>query len=113
MIVGSLADVGDAWATAPAARQGGYVAAYDALDNISGGIFAVSWSALAVFALLYAVAIAKSRIFPRLLGWISVASGLASITAVVAGVGLKGGGAFLFLLRLRWQRSGSHPARIP
>src|SRR6266545_8106075 len=36
MIVGSLADVGDAWATAPAARKGGYVAAYDALDNVSG-----------------------------------------------------------------------------
>src|SRR6266545_514948 len=36
MIIGSLADVGDAWATAPVARKGGYVAAYDALDNISG-----------------------------------------------------------------------------
>jgi hypothetical protein len=98
MIVGSLAEVGDSWATAPAAQQPGYVAAYDALDNVSGGIFGVSWAALGVFALLYAVAIAKSQIFPRPLVWISAASGLASITAVVVGVGLQGGGAFLFLL---------------
>ena len=36
--------------------------------------------------------------FPRLLAWISAASGVASITAIVVGVGLQGGGAFLFLL---------------
>ena len=98
MIVGALPDVADAWASAPAARQPGYVAVYDALDNLSGGIFGVSWAALGVFGLLYAVAIAKSPIFPRPLVWISGASGFASITAVVVGVGLQGGGAFLFLL---------------
>jgi hypothetical protein len=98
MIVGALPDVGDAWATAPTTRKPGYVAAYDALDSASGGVFAVSWAALGVFALLYAVAIAKSVIFPRPLAWISAASGLASITAVIVGVGLQGGGAFLFLL---------------
>jgi hypothetical protein len=98
MIVGALPDVGDAWARAPAVRKPGYVAVYDALDSVSGGVFAVSWAALGVFALLYAVAIAKSRIFPRPLVWISAASGLASITAVIVGVGLQGDGAFLFLL---------------
>ncbi len=98
MIVGALADVGDAWATAPAVRRPGYVAAYDALDNVSGGVFAVSWAALGVFALLYAVAIAKSRIFPRPLAWVSATSGLANITAVIVGVGLQRDGAFLFLL---------------
>jgi hypothetical protein len=98
MIVGALPDVADAWATAPAARKPGYVAVYDALDSVSGGVFAVSWAALGVFALLYAVGIAKSRIFPSPLVWIAAASGLASITAVIVGVGFQGGGAFLFLL---------------
>jgi hypothetical protein len=98
MIVGALADVGDAWAAAPAVRRPGYVAVYDALDSVSGSVFAVSWASLGVFALLYAVAIAKSRIFPRPLVWISATSGLASIAAVIVGVGLQWGGAFLFLL---------------
>jgi hypothetical protein len=98
MIVGSFADIGDDWAKAPAGQKAGYVAAYDALDNVSGGVFAVSWAALGVFGLLFAVAISRSQMFPRPLAWISAASGLASIIAVVIGIGLKGGGAFLFLL---------------
>jgi Domain of unknown function (DUF4386) len=98
MIVGSFAEIGDDWARAPAGQKAGYVAAYDALDNVSGGIFAVSWAALGVFGLLFAVAISRSEMFPRPLPWISAISGLASIIAVVVGVGLQGGSAFFFLL---------------
>jgi hypothetical protein len=98
MIVGSLADIGDDWASAPAGQKAGYVAAYDAIDKVSGGIFGVSWAALGVFGLLLAVAISRTEMFPRPLAWISAASGLASIIAIVVGVGLQGGGAFLFLL---------------
>jgi hypothetical protein len=98
MFVGSFANIGDDWAKAPAGQKAGYIAAYAALDNVSGGIFAVSWAALGIFALLFAVAIARSQMFPRPLAWISAASGLASIVAVVVGIGLQGGGAFLFLL---------------
>jgi Domain of unknown function (DUF4386) len=98
MIVASFADIGDDWAKAPASQKAGYVAAYDALDNVSGGVFGVSWAALGVFGLLFAVAISRSRMFPRPLAWTSAASGLAGIIAIVVGIGLQGGGAFLFLL---------------
>jgi len=98
MIVGSFVDIADDWAKAPAGQKAGYVAAYDALDNVSGGVFAVSWAALGVFGLLFAVAISRSGLFPRPLAWISAVSGLASIIAIVVGIGLRGGGAFFFLL---------------
>jgi hypothetical protein len=98
MIVGSFADTGDDWANAPAGQKAGYVAAYDALENVSGGIFGVSWAALGGFGLLFAVAISRSRMFPRPLAWISAASGLAGIIAIVVGIGLQGEAAFFFLL---------------
>jgi hypothetical protein len=98
MIVGSFADIGDDWANAPAGQKAGYVATYDALENVSGGVFGVSWAALGGFGLLFAVAISRSRMFPRPLAWISATSGLAGIIAIVVGIGLHGEAAFLFLL---------------
>ncbi len=44
MIVGSLPDVVRSWAEANPALKPGYIAVYDALGDVSGGVFAVSWA---------------------------------------------------------------------
>jgi hypothetical protein len=98
MIVGSFPDIAQAWAEATPALKPGYIAAYDALDDVSGGIFAVSWTTLGVFGIMYAVALSQSNLFPRTLAWISGASGIALIGAIVVGVGFQVSAAFLLLL---------------
>jgi hypothetical protein len=98
MVVGALTDVADAWAEAPTGLKAGYVAAFDALDNASGAVFAVSWAALGLFGLLYAAAILRDGFFPRWLGWVSAASAAAVIAAIVLGVGLQVDVAFVLLL---------------
>ena len=53
MIVGSLPDVARAWADAKPALKPGYVAVYDALGDISGGVFAVSWASFGLFGIVF------------------------------------------------------------
>jgi hypothetical protein len=98
MIVGSFPDIAQAWAEATPALKPGYIAAYDALDDVSGGVFAVSWITLGVFGIVYAVALSQSDLFPRKLAWISGASGIALIGAIVVGAGFQVSVAFVLLV---------------
>jgi hypothetical protein len=98
MVVGSFPDIARSWADATPALKPGYVAVYDSLDHVSGGVFAVSWAALGVFGVVYAVAIWRSGLFSKTLAWISVASGIALVGAIVVGVGFQVGAAFLLLV---------------
>jgi len=98
MLVGSLPDVASSWADAPAALQPGYVAAYDALGDVSGGIFAVSWAALGLFGLVFAAAVWRSEELSNVVAGLSAASGVALVGAVVIGVGLQVPIAFVLLI---------------
>jgi hypothetical protein len=98
MIVGSLPDVARSWAEANPALKPGYIAAYDALGDVSGGVFAVSWASLGVFGIVFSVALSRDDDFPRALTWISAASGVALAGAVAAGVGFQMSTAFALLL---------------
>jgi hypothetical protein len=98
MIVGSLPDVAHAWGETTPALKPGYIAAYDALGHVSGGVFAVSWTSLGLFGIVYGVALWQSDLFPRRLAWISFASGLALVSAVVLGIAFQVPVAFVLLV---------------
>jgi hypothetical protein len=98
MIVGSLPDVARSWAEANPALKPGYIAVYDALGDVSGGVFAVSWASLGAFVIVFSVALSRDDDFPRALTWISAASGGALAGAVAAGVGFQISTAFALLL---------------
>ena len=98
MVVGALPDVATAWADGPPGLKAGYVAAFDALSKLSGGIFAVSWAALAAFGLLYAAAMRAEQTYPRWLPWVSAASALSTLTALGLGTGFQLDIAFAFLV---------------
>ena len=98
MVVGSLPDVASSWADASPALRPGYVAAYDALGHVSGGIFSVSWTALGLFGIVFAVALRRSDEFSNVLAAISATSGVALVGAVVIGVGLQVPIAFVLLI---------------
>jgi hypothetical protein len=98
MVVGALPDVAKAWADGPPGRMAGYVAAFDALSNVSGGIFAVSWAALAIFGLLYAAAMRAEGTFPRWLPWVSMASAVFTLTGLALGTGFQLDIAFALLV---------------
>ena len=98
MLVGSLPDVASSWVDATPALKPGYVAAYDALGDVSGGIFSVSWAALGLFGLVFAVAAFRSEQFSNPLAGASAASGVALLGAVVIGVGLHVPVAFVLLI---------------
>ena len=98
MIVGSLPDIADSWATASPAMKPGYVAAYDAIDNASGAVFSVSWAALGGFGIVLAVALRRSRLYSAIVAWISVASDLALIAAIIVGIGFHIPAAFVLLV---------------
>jgi hypothetical protein len=71
---------------------------YDALWDVSGGVFAVSWASLGVFGIVFSVALSRDDDFPKALTWISAASGVALASAVAAGVGFQVSAAFALLL---------------
>ena len=98
MVVGSLPDVASSWADASTATQPGYVAAYDALGHVSGGIFAVSWAALGLFGIVFAVAVWRSEELSDVVAGVSATSGVALLGAVVIGVGLQVPIAFVLLI---------------
>jgi len=98
MIVGALADVGSAWADAPAGLKAGYVATFDAVSNVSGGIFAVAWAALAAFGLAYAAAMLVEGSFSRWLPWMSVGSAVSILAALALGLGFGLDIAFVVLV---------------
>jgi hypothetical protein len=74
MIVGSLPDVARSWAEANPALKPGYIAVYDALGDVSGGVFAVSWASLGAFGIVFSVALSRDDDFRRALTWISAPS---------------------------------------
>jgi hypothetical protein len=98
MVVGSFPEIAASWADAPPAVQPGYVAAYDALDHVSGGMFAVSWAALGLFGVVFAVALWRSDEFSNLVAGLSTTSGVALVGAVVIGVGFQVPIAFVLLI---------------
>jgi hypothetical protein len=98
MVAGSFPDIAASWADAPAAVQPGYVAAYDALDHVTGGIFGVSWAALGFFGVVFGVALWRSDEFSHRLAGLSMASGVALLGAVVVGVGFQVQFAFVLLI---------------
>ena len=98
MIVGSFPAVADSWAKATPALQPGYVAVYDALDDVSGGVFAVSWTALGLFGIAYSWAVRHGDVFSSKLGWIAAASGISLISAMVVGLGFQVPAAFALLI---------------
>jgi hypothetical protein len=98
MMVGALPDVAKAWAGGPAGLKAGYVAAFDALSNASGGIFAVAWAALGIFSLLYAAAMLQEGTFPRWLPWLSLGSAIATLAALALGIGFQVDAAFMLLV---------------
>jgi hypothetical protein len=98
MIVGSFPDIAESWADASPALQPGYVAAYDALDDVSGGVFAVSWAALGLFGIVFAVALWRSDEFSNVVAAMSAACGVALVSAVVIGVALQVSIAFVLLI---------------
>ena len=67
---------------------------YDALGDVSGGVFAVSWASLGVFGIVFSIALSRDDDFPKALTWISAASGVALAGAVAAGVGFQMSTAF-------------------
>ncbi len=98
MIVGSLPDVASAWADATPGLKPGYVAVYDALGHVSGGVFTVSWASLGLFGIVFSVALGRSGIFSRTLAGISAASGVALVSALVVGIVFRIDAAFLLLV---------------
>lgn len=98
MVVGSFPDIAESWAEAAPVDQPGYVAAYDALDHVSGGVFAVSWAALGLFGIIFAVALWRSADFSNVTAGISATSGIALVGAVVVGVGFQVSAAFVLLI---------------
>jgi len=90
--------VGSAWADAPAGLKAGYVATFDAVSSVSGGIFAVAWAALAAFGLAYAGAMLVEGSFPRWLPWMSAGSAVSIVTALALGFGLQLDIAFVVLV---------------
>lgn len=98
MVVGSLPEIARSWAEANPALKPGYVAVYDALDDVTGGMFAVSWAALGLFGIVYAVALSRSDLFSKTLAGISAASGVALVSAIVVGIVFQVPVAFVLLI---------------
>jgi len=98
MIVGSLNDVASTWSDAPARLKPGYVAVFDSMSKISGGISAVAWMALAAFGLLYAQGMLLEGTFPRWLPWISIGSAIATLGALAVGSAFQLDFAFVLLV---------------
>ena len=98
MVAGALADVADAWADAPASLRAGYVATFDVLDDTSGAVFVVAWAALALFGLLYSVAIHAEARFPRWLTPLCAASAATIIAGLAIGFAFQADAAFVLLL---------------
>jgi hypothetical protein len=98
MIVGSLPDIAQSWADATPALKPGYVAVYDSLDHVSGGVFGVSWAALGIFGVVYSVALRRSGLYSKTLAYISAASGVALVGAIVLGIGFQIPVAFVLLV---------------
>ena len=98
MIVGSLNDVASTWSDAPAGLKPAYVAIFDSMSKISGGISAVAWAALAAYGLLYAQAMLLEGTFPRWLSWISRGSAIATLGALGVGSGFQLDFAFVLLV---------------
>jgi hypothetical protein len=98
MVVGSLPEIARSWAEANPALKPGYVAVYDALDDVTGGMFAVSWAALGLFGIVYAVALSRSDLFSKTLAGISAASGVALVSAIVVGIVFQVPVAFVLLV---------------
>jgi len=76
----------DAWASAPPDQQVAAFAAAEAIRWIEIGVNSLSFSLVGLTLLLYGIALALSGAYPRWLGWLAAAAGLAHI---IRGVGVS------------------------
>jgi uncharacterized membrane protein len=75
----------DAWASAPPDQQVAVFAAADAIRWIEIGVNSLSFSLVGLTLVIYGVALALSNDYPRWIGWLAVAAGIAHL---IRGVGV-------------------------
>src|SRR5215208_1718986 len=76
----------DAWASAPPDQQVAAFAAAEAIRWIEIGVNSLAFSLVGLTLVLYGVALAASRVYPRWIGWLAVAAGVAHL---IRGVGVS------------------------
>jgi hypothetical protein len=74
----------DAWAIAPPDQQVAAFAAAEAIRWIEIGVNSLAFSLVGLTLVLYGIALALSAVYPRWLGWLAAAAGVAHI---IRGVG--------------------------
>jgi len=76
----------DAWASAPPNQQVAAFAAAEAIRWIEIGVNSLSFSLVGLTLVFYGIALMLSRVYPRWLGWLAAAAGVAH---VIRGVGVS------------------------
>jgi hypothetical protein len=76
----------DAWASAPPDQEVAAFAAAEAIRWIEIGVNSLAFSLVGLTLVLYGVALAASRVYPRWIGWLAVAAGVAHL---IRGVGVS------------------------
>ena len=76
----------DAWTSAPPDQQVAAFAAAEAIRWIEIGVNSLAFSLVGLTLVLYGIALALSTIYPRWLGWLAAAAGVAHI---IRGVGVS------------------------
>ena len=69
----------DAWASAPPDQQVAAFAAAEAIRWIEIGVNSLSFSLVGLTLVLYGIALALSGVYPRWLGWLAAAAGVAQV----------------------------------
>jgi hypothetical protein len=75
----------DAWASAPSDQQAAAFAAAEAIRWIEIGVNSLSFSLVGLTFVIYGVALALVNDYPRWIGWLAVAAGIAHL---IRGVGV-------------------------
>ena len=76
----------DSWASAPPDQQVAAFAAAEAIRWIEIGVNSLSFSLVGLTLVIYGIALSLSRVYPRWLGWLAAAAGVAHI---IRGVGVS------------------------
>src|SRR5215213_1151175 len=76
----------DAWASAPPDQQTAAFAAAEAIRWIEIGVNSLSFSLVGLTLVLYGIALALGDVYPRWLGWLAAAAGVAHI---IRGIGVS------------------------
>jgi len=76
----------DAWASAPPDQEVAAFAAAEAIRWIEIGVNSLAFSLVGLTLVIYGIALALSSVYPRWLGWVAAAAGVAH---VIRGVGVS------------------------